>query len=218
MTTLFRRCSNPFASLTFGSIRRPIRRSRGKRRRGLISLRKVLLSIGEAATNSQRFEWLNGTLKGHVQKPAFDACSEGLRSLNTKNASGWTLVDLQNYSVEIKQNVDPREMIPGKFFNFQYEHLERYPDGSSTSYSQYNSDKLVRKDMCFLSAQNTIIEKVINRSPASCRQIFNALSRMVKLQPAIKEHTLSQKRSEKRSQRSQNTASQPSSYRILCSL
>jgi hypothetical protein len=52
-----------------------------------------------------------------------------------KSASGWTLEDLQNCSVEIVQNVDPLEMIPGKFFDFEHEHLEQYPDGSSTTFN-----------------------------------------------------------------------------------
>jgi hypothetical protein len=39
-------------------------------------------------------------------------------------------VDLQNCSVEIVQNVDPLEMIPETFFNFEREHLRKYASGS----------------------------------------------------------------------------------------
>jgi hypothetical protein len=52
-----------------------------------------------------------------------------------KSASGWTLVDLQNCSVDVVQNIDALEMIPEKFFDFEHEHLEQYPYGSSPTFN-----------------------------------------------------------------------------------
>ena len=48
-----------------------------------------------------------------------------------KSASGWRLEDLRNCSVEIVHGVDPRQMIPEKFFDFK--HLGQYDEGTVTA-------------------------------------------------------------------------------------
>jgi hypothetical protein len=74
---------------------------------------------------------------------------------------------------------------------------------------------LVRPDICTLSAEDAIEQDAIIDSTVACKHIFFALNRMLAVQPAIREYKLAQKRAEKNSQRSQNTASQLTSARTL---
>ena len=53
-----------------------------------------------------------------------------LKGQQYKSASGWRLEDLRNCSVEIVHGVDPRQMIPEKFFDFK--HLGQYDEGTVT--------------------------------------------------------------------------------------
>ena len=54
-----------------------------------------------------------------------------LKGQQYKSASGWRLEDLRNCSVEIVHGVDPRQMIPEKFFDFK--HLGQYDEGTVTA-------------------------------------------------------------------------------------
>lgn len=74
---------------------------------------------------------------------------------------------------------------------------------------------LVRNDICALSADDAINNKAASRSTVACKQLFLALSRMVKLQPAIREYKLAQKRSEKHIPRPQNRVSESTSAGTL---
>ena len=178
------------------------------------SLRRVFRYCGRANRAALWMDEEREAKKTRTKSRPSTPADKASEARQYKSASGWRLEDLQNCSVEVEQNVDSLKMIPPKFFNFEHEHLKQYTDSSSTPFNICLTT-LVRNNICTLSSDDAINNKEVCRSAVACKQLFLALSRMVKLQPAIREYRLAQKRSEKNISRSQNTVSGPTSAGTL---
>ena len=123
----------------------------------------------------------------------------------------WRDPEIEQFKVDVQRDVDPKQMIPERFFNF--EQLEGYLECTFSFYS-FSAMLILflgKAELCELSESDAINSKVVSKVRNPSRLVFQYLCQILQQQPEARRVNLSQKRAQGKQSQSSESKSQGTS-------